>query len=250
MTLQPKNRRRRSIRLPGYDYTQPGAYFVTICTHERQHLFGDVVAGQMRLSTAGRVVDWYWRRLPQHFPHVRLDAHMVMPNHAHVILWIVDAVGATHSPTISGQMVNAVLTDGPDQTQRVLGNASPLLANSEKTVNVVPTDGPDQTQRVLGNASSPLRPNGPAPGSVGAIIGNFKSVTTRRINKMNHAPGDPVWQRNFYEHIVRNERALHAIRQYIADNPARWHLDRYNAAAESQDPLAVSIMDMLRAGES
>ena len=221
MTSQPGNRRRRSIRLPGYDYTQPGAYFVIICAHERQHLFGDVVDGQMRLSSAGRVVDWYWRRLPQHFPHVRLDAHVVMPNHAHVILWIVDAVGATHSPTISGQMVNAV-----------------------------PTDGPDQTQRVLGNASSPLRPNGPAPGSVGAIIGNFKSVTTRRINKMNHAPGDPVWQRNFYEHIVRNERALHAIRQYIADNPARWHLDRYNAAAESQDPLAVSIMDMLRAGES
>ena len=221
MTSQPGNRRRRSIRLLGYDYTQPGAYFVTICAHERQHLFGEVVDGQMRLSSAGRVVDWYWRRLPQHFPHVRLDAHMVMPNHAHVILWIVDAVGATHSPTISGQ-----------------------------TVNVVPTDGPDQTQRVLGNASSPLRPNGPAPGSVGAIIGNFKSVTTRRINKMNHTPGDPVWQRNFYERIVRNERALHAIRQYIADNPARWHLDRYNAAAESQDPLAVSIMDMLRAGES
>ena len=221
MTSQPGNRRRRSIRLLGYDYTQPGAYFVTICAHERQHLFGEVVDGQMRLSSAGRVVDWYWRRLPQHFPHVRLDAHMVMPNHAHVILWIVDAVGATHSPTISGQ-----------------------------TVNAVPTDGPDQTQRVLGNASSPLRPNGPAPGSVGAIIGNFKSVTTRRINKMNHTPGDPVWQRNFYERIVRNERALHAIRQYIADNPARWHLDRYNAAAESQDPLAVSIMDMLRAGES
>ena len=221
MTSQPGNRRRRSIRLLGYDYTQPGAYFVTICAHERQHLFGEVVDGQMRLSSAGRVVDWYWRRLPQHFPHVRLGAHMVMPNHAHVILWIVDAVGATHSPTISGQMVNAV-----------------------------PTDGPDQTQRVLGNAPSPLRPNGPAPGSVGAIIGNFKSVTTRRINKMNHTPGDPVWQRNFYERIVRNERALHAIRQYIADNPARWHLDRYNAAAESQDPLAVSIMDMLRAGES
>ena len=221
MTSQPGNRRRRSIRLLGYDYTQPGAYFVTICAHERQHLFGEVVDGQMRLSSAGRVVDWYWRRLPQHFPHVRLGAHMVMPNHAHVILWIVDAVGATHSPTISGQ-----------------------------TVNVVPTDGPDQTQRVFGNASSPLRPNGPAPGSVGAIIGNFKSVTTRRINKMNHTPGDPVWQRNFYERIVRNERALHAIRQYIADNPARWHLDRYNAAAESQDPLAVSIMDMLRAGES
>ena len=221
MTSQPKNRRRHSIRLPGYDYTQPGAYFVTICAHERQHLFGEVVDGQMRLSSAGRVVDWYWRRLPQHFPHVRLGAHMVMPNHAHVILWIVDAVGATHSPTISGQ-----------------------------TVNAVPTDGPDQTQRVLGNASSPLRPNGPAPGSVGAIIGNFKSVTTRRINKMNHTPGDPVWQRNFYERIVRNERALNAIRQYIADNPARWHLDRYNAAAESQDPLAVSIMDMLRAGES
>ena len=90
------------------------------------------------------------------------------------------------------------------------------------------------------NASPLQRPAGVAPGSLGAIIGNFKSVAARRINGLRGTPGAPVWQRNYYEHVARDERELNAIRQYIVDNPARWDYDTYNPAATGLDPRAVS----------
>jgi hypothetical protein len=130
---------RRSIRLPAYDYRSPGAYFVTICTRERECLFGDVVEGEVKLSAYGKIANWYWQRISRHAPHVRLDAWGVMPNHLHGVLWIVDGVGATHSPMA-----------GPLDTQ--LSSHQPAL-----------TQGP-----AVGNAS-PL-PVGPASGSLGAII--------------------------------------------------------------------------------
>ena len=80
------------------------------------------------------------------------------------------------------------------------------------------------------------RPRGVTPGSLGAIVGNFKSVTARRINRIRRTPGMPVWQRNYYEHVVRNESGLNAIRQYIAGNPARWKWDTCNPAASGPDP--------------
>ena len=88
----PQRHHRRSIRLQGYDYTQPGAYFITICTHEREPLFGDVVGGEMHLNDAGRIAEQCWLDIPNHFPHVELDEFVIMPNHVHGILWIVDDV--------------------------------------------------------------------------------------------------------------------------------------------------------------
>jgi REP element-mobilizing transposase RayT len=85
---------RRSIRLRGYDYSQVGAYFITICTHERICLFGEVVDGEMRLNNAGRMVEQCWNEMPTHFPHVKLDEYVIMPNHVHGILVITVAVGA------------------------------------------------------------------------------------------------------------------------------------------------------------
>ena len=173
----PNRHRRRSIRLKEWDYTQPGAYFVTICSHTRAPLFGRVVDGDMVLNEYGEIVRACWREIPDHFPHVELDAFVVMPNHIHGIIVIVDhIVGATH--------------------------ASPLPEN--------------------------VPPRGPASGSLGAIVGSFKSTVTKRINIGRGTPGAPVWQRNYYEHIIRNDRALNAIRHYITENPLRWHLDRYN----------------------
>src|SRR5512137_1336233 len=88
---------RRSIRLPGYDYSQPGAYFLTLCTHERETLFGDVVDDVMRLNDYGEIVAAVWADLPNHYPHVELDAFVIMPNHVHGIIVIADnAVGAIH----------------------------------------------------------------------------------------------------------------------------------------------------------
>ena len=87
-----------------------------------------------------------------------------------------------------------------------------------------------------------------APGSLGAIVGNFKSVAARRINRIRQTPGMPVWQRNYYEHVVRGERALNAIRQYMADNPARWDWDTYNPTAVGRDPQAADLWRLLQEG--
>ena len=188
---------RRSIRLKGYDYTQPGAYFVTICTHHRLPLFGRVADGNMVVNAYGEIVQTCWDAIPNHFPHTELDAFVIMPNHIHGIIFITDDVGATH--------------------------ASPLQA-------------------------PPLRqtPRGPASGSLGAIIGSFKSAATKRINALRDAPGAPLWQHNYYEHIIRHERALDAIRHYIAANPLRWHLDRYNPEASGPDPWAQELWRLIQ----
>ena len=99
MPYDPGRHHRRSIRLRGYDYTSAGAYFITICAHRRECLFGEVVDGVMRLNVYGRVVDACWQAIPDHFPHVMLDVYVIMPNHVHGIIAIVDdpPVGARHA---------------------------------------------------------------------------------------------------------------------------------------------------------
>ncbi len=181
MTHYDANRhRRRSIRLIGYDYTQPGAYFVTIVTHERGCLFGKVVNGAMQLNPLGEIVRAEWFKTAELRPYVRLDERefVVMPNHIHGIIWIVD-----------------------DDDNDDVG----------------------ATRRV-----APTIPRGPIPRSIGAIIGQFKSAVTKRINAMRNRASAPIWQRNYYEHIIRNDSSRNRIRQYILENPLRWHLDREN----------------------
>ena len=185
----PNRHHRRSIRLKGYDYTQTGAYFVTICAYQWECLFGDVRDGEMVLSEYGRIVQETWDDLPNHYPHVELDAWVVMPNHVHGIIVLapdVDVVGA--GPVGAG-------------------------------LRPAPTAG----------KPSPRRHDLPE------IVRALKSFSARRINQLRHSPGVPVWQRNYYEHVIRTERALQAIRQYILDNPIRWHLDRYNPKAMGHD---------------
>jgi putative transposase len=100
--------------------------------------------------------------------------------------------------------------------------------------------GESSTANPAGNAS-PLRPRIPAgapSGSLGAIIGNYKSVTARRITQIRKTPGIMVWQRNYYEHIIRTERAMKAIQKYIINNPARWHRDKYSTRVSGPDPMA------------
>lgn len=194
MTHATSSRRRRKwIRLKQYDYTQPGAYFVTICTHDRAHLFGRVVDQTVALSSWGQMADWQWRNLPQHFEQVRVDVHVVMPNHLHGIIWI----------------------------------------------------GDDPVETIYSPPPAPQ--TGVTSGSLGAIVGTFKSLTARRINQMRQTPGIPVWQRNYFEHIIRTEHALHAIRRYIHENPQRCSMDRYHPEPQGIDPRALEIWRMLRA---
>jgi REP element-mobilizing transposase RayT len=211
MTSDRTRGNRRSIRLPGYDYTQPGAYFVTICSQGGECLFDDPLFR--------RVIETAWLELPRRFPQVSLDAWVLMPNHFHGIPILSDAdmVGAMHSPASLSQRQASHQGEGLAVAEGPGGNASPA--------------------RFLSGAPS---------GSLGSIIGNFKSVTTRRINRIRKTPGMPLWQRNYHEHIIRTERALRAIRQYITDNPARWPLDKYNAQAGGPDPFALELRRLLK----
>ena len=212
MRYDPDRHHRRSIRLLGYDYCSAGAYFVTVCTHRRELLFEDPVLR--------RVAETMWQRIPRHFPNVQLDGWVVMPNHVHGIV---------------------VITDDPCR-----GETSPETVSSAHWSTSNETGS---TREPITRDVSPLRrrPIGAPAGSLGIIVGNFKSVTARHINRLRRTPGAPVWQRNYYEHVVRDERALDAIRQYIAGNPARWVWDTYNPSATGPDPQAADLWCMLQA---
>lgn len=202
MPYDPERHHRRSIRLPGYDYTQDGAYLVTLVAANRECLFGDVVDDRVVLSTYGKIADWFWRDIPCHAAYVQLDAFVVMPNHVHAVLWIANGdVGATQTyKPVDGEPVFLEESGIPDTGSP--GFASPLPASSQ-----------------------PNPPTGPASHSVGAIVGNYKSVTTRRINQVRKSAGAAVWQRNYYERIVRSEEELLRICSYIENNPVQWASD-------------------------
>ncbi len=218
MPYDPSRHHRRSIRLKGYDYTQPGAYFITICTHNRIHWFGHIVDGVMRLNAYGEIVREEWFQAAVVRPYVVLypDEFVVMPNHVHGIIWIIDR-GAETPDT------RETLARTPQLVQ-----AARRVAQSEASHRVASTS------------------HGPDAGSIGAILGQFKSATTRRINALRNTAEPPVWHRNYYEHIIRHERALNAIRRYIQENPLRWYLDRENPTHTGGDPLAQEIWAMFQ----
>ena len=192
MAAEQVQQKRQSIRLKEYDYTQEGAYFVTIVTHKRQPLFGEVRDGEMMLNDLGKIVMDVWNEIPRHFPNVELDAFVVMPNHVHGVFMIIEE--ASHADRIVGAT-----------------HASPLRDHTSHRRNI---------------SESIPRPNGPKRGSVGAIVGSFKSAASRRINARRGNAG-PLWQRNYYEHVIRNDD-LTRVRAYIDGNPARWAEDTEN----------------------
>jgi len=198
MKFDPSKHHRRSIRLKGHDYAGPGAYFLTLVTHQRECLFGEIVDGEMRLNEAGTIVAECWRAIPARFARAALDEAdkkrpcVVMPNHLHGIILI-------NEDSAAGK-----------------GEASAA--------------GPGSTDDSTADAS-PLRPIGTRPGSLAAMVQNLKSTTSRRINALRDTIGAPVWQRNYYEHIVRDALELAHIRAYIRDNPAQWALDELRPGA-------------------
>ncbi len=182
-----ERRKRRSIRLRDYDYTQDGAYFVTICTAGRVCRFGEIVDDEMHANDQGTIAMACWQAIPEHCCSVSLGEFVIMPNHVHGII-VIDTPDTGTRPVVGAQ------------------HAAPLHAPLPQAFTA-----PHVT-----------------PGSLGAIVRAYKSAVTRQINALNRTPGAPIWQRNTYEHIIRNERALNAIRDYIWYNPARWALDRDN----------------------
>ncbi len=247
---------RRSIRLPGYDYTQEGAYFVTMVTAHRECLFGEVVEAAVRLSPLGMVAAACWQAIPQHFPGVELDVWVIMPNHVHGIIVlpgsavvggasVADAagpgsvsagarlgVGAQHAAPLPGiASPPGVATPTPDSSAP--GAPPPGVAAPPPATVGAPVGahrvGAQHAAPLPGIAPAPDVPR-VAPGSLGAIVRSFKSAVTKQAREMAWMPGVPLWQRNYYEHIVRNERELERLRRYIDENPERWELDLENPA--------------------
>jgi putative transposase len=162
--------RRRQLRLSGYDYSQPGSYFVTICVKERACLLGTVAESSMRLNKIGDLIAACWHDLPGHYPDISLDAFVVMPNHIHGVVF----VGAGSPRPSSGRTIST-------------------------------------------------------------SVGYFKYQSTKRVNEVRNSPGARFWQRNFFEHVIRDDNSLNRIREYIFTNPERWELDQNNPQARGDD---------------
>jgi len=170
---------RRSIRMKGYDYSRPGFYFVTVCVHGRECLFGRIVDDQMFANEYGRIVQTEWINTAEMRRNVVLGEFVIMPNHFHGIL-------------------------------RIVGNRNPVDDRKKGDRQVAPT--------------------GPKTKSVGAIMAGFKSAVTKRINTIRGTPGMTVWQRNYFEHIIRDDADYTQIAEYIATNPRKWEEDKLNPA--------------------
>jgi putative transposase len=207
----PEIHQRHSIRLKGWDYSGEGWYFVTVVTIRREILFGEIHVGGLTVNPLGRIVQECWEAIPVHFQNVTLDAFVVMPNHVHGIVVIRDE------------------QDLPSAGTRPAADAGPVGAEAEAVPvgarHASPLQDPGR-----GRIQEPGRPHGGAPRSLGAIIGSFKAAVSRRAGKELNSAN--LWQRNYYEHIICNNRELEAIRNYIVLNPERWAED-----AENPSPL-------------
>jgi REP element-mobilizing transposase RayT len=168
---------RKNIRLKDYDYSSAGYYFVTIVSYKRKSIFGEIIDGQNNLNSLGMIIEKTWQEIPEHFPYVEVDSHIVMPNHFHGIV-IINGVGVQH--VVGAQ------------------HAEPL--------------------RVI--KTQPL----------GLIVRSFKSAVTKRVHDLGLLIGEKIWQRNYYEHIIRNEDDYHQITDYIETNPINWEYDHDNPA--------------------
>ena len=184
MPNQKNHPQRQSIRLQEFDYAQSGAYFVTVVCHKRMNLFGEISDGELNLNRAGEIVEQTWLEIPKHFPNVNSDIFVIMPNHVHGIIEIVN--------------------DIPVRAR----HASPQRFNNEKPQS--------------------KRHNGVKPQSVGAIIGSFKSAVTKKLHGTKIINKEKIWQRNYYEHVIRDEDDYQQIADYIETNPLNWEYDRDN----------------------
>ncbi len=179
MKTKISNWRRKPLRLKGYNYSQAGTYYITICTFLRESFFGHLKNAKITLSSVGAIACKYWKEIPNHFQHADVDVFIIMPNHIHGLIKIHssdDDVAAEH--------------------------VQPRNAFQHIT-----------------------------KGSIGSIIRQYKASVTRWCNQNEY--NNFRWQRNYYERIVRNEKELNKIREYIISNPLKWRFDRDNQLSEN-----------------
>ena len=189
MKFDPKIHHRRSIRIPGYDYSQPGAYFITIVAYGRECLFGEIQNGIMRLSDIGQIADENWHVIPEHFPQVELSAFVVMPNHVHGIV--------------------VIREHGFDETLQ-----------GDETLQIV------ETLQATSLQDHKMAAISPKAGSLSVVIRSYKSAVTKLAGL--DGCQEFAWQSRFYDQIIRDEKSFNKIRYYFFDNPVKWELDQDN----------------------
>jgi len=180
---------RRSIRLKGYNYSEAGAYFVTICTQDKECLFGKIVEGKIIMNSAGEMIQKWWIELTNKFRNIQMDEFIIMPNHMHGIIFIVGAALCGRPDTMDGKYQKT---------------GQPCSSEEGQPHRVAPT--------------------------LGGIMDWFKTMTTNDYIACVKQYGWPrfnrkLWQRNYYERIIRNEPELNKIREYIITNPLNWATD-------------------------
>jgi REP-associated tyrosine transposase len=190
--FDPQKHHRPSIRLKGYDYASAGGYFVTIVAWQRDFLFGEIVDQEMRLNHYGEIVQKWWEEIPVHFPNVETGAFVIMPNHVHGIIFIVERKGTVPVPEDDG--ANKIFNEN-DTSSEIQGGETPPLR--------VPT--------------------------LGQIIAYFKYKSTKEMNLLDKiGTVTKFWQRNYYEHVIRNQIDLQNKSDYIEANPLLWDEDDEN----------------------
>ena len=195
--------RRRNMRLRNYDYSQPGAYFVSICVQHRKCLFGTITDGKMQLNEIAQIVVECWKHIPQHFPSVKLGDYVIMPNHMHgIIAWDIPKTISLH----------------PSKNTRDRRGEVPSPTNRKNMTS---------TSNRRGEVPSPVNRKDKIPSpSLGKIVAYFKYQSTKHINQHNNISRTRIWQRNYHDHVIRDDKDLQRLRQYIQNNPMKWELDQ------------------------
>ena len=225
-----------SARLQGYDYGQNGAYFITICTANREHYFGEIANGKMNLNELGKMAEKYWLEIPNQFSFVKLDEYVIMPNHTHGILIIDQPDDKTNGNDANDDDADGKNADGKNANGK---NANGKNANGKNAINRVSTIGNRVSN--IDNDGSNIDNDGPTndnptktPGgfagdknpmfheNISRIIRWYKGRCTFEMRKI-HA--DFAWQSRFHDHIIRNEKSFRNIANYISNNPKNWEND-------------------------
>lgn len=215
--------RTESNRLSGWDYRNDGAYFVTICTQDRDHFFGECDNGKMTLSTAGMIVQGCWFQIPYLNAHAHLGAFVVMPNHVHGILILDDMENYDITDTL-GDIDSESFGDNAETFD---SNVSTISQPSKTN----PKPNRENTDELKPHKNQFFQNISPKSGSVSRIIQQYKTVCTKHIRLACPEIGFK-WQSRFYDHIIRNDKSFQNITNYILNNPKNWNEDkfRYNSS--------------------
>jgi REP element-mobilizing transposase RayT len=205
MRYDPEKHHRRSIRLKGYDYTSPGGYFITLVAQGRVCLFGKIAKGEMQYSERGQIAYEYWLAIPDHFHNAELGAFVIMPNHMHGIIILKESLDASRRRDII-------------YIEPHMGTT--CRAPTEASMDRAPTEASTEHFQK------------PVVGSIPTIVRTYKAAVTRKIVAQFGGMPD-LWQRNYYEHIIRNDDEHKRIHLYIESNPLHWISDEENPEMKS-----------------